>query len=264
MKKITLVLLVLIISVFTFVLTRDTTQSQKVEAQESDDEPTVVTRGNLSKKDKDYSKEYKKLYSDQNQKIGEAIKYAKQRNAKEVTAKSLGIPLIPTVGMPLTSTEVLRNLSCKADAVVLGSVKGKAAHLTEDETWIYTEYEFLVDEVVKNNNDSPIESNSSIEITRPGGVIKLDNTVVRVNDRMYDQLKKNKTYLLFLKYLPSTQGYLVSDAKGDFILQGNRLQSLSKIGIHKDLDNVDNYKVLLNDIRGLSLESCSQETNGGI
>jgi len=261
MKKTVLILLLLAIGISGLLLSMNTTQGQQAEQQDLDDVPTVVTRGKFTEKEKEYSKEYKKLYPDRTEKLGEAVKYAKERKAPEVGI-SLGIPTFPTVSIPPTATQVLRKLSCQADAVVLGSVESKASHLTEDETWVYTEYDFLVDEVVKDNLASPIESNNKIQITRPGGLIKLDYQVVRVQDRLYEQLKKNKKYLLFLKFVPSTQGYLVSNAKGDFVLQDNHLKSLSHAGIPSDLRSINEYQVVLNNIRSFAFKDCSQKLNG--
>ncbi len=262
MKKTVLILLLLITGVVGILLFINTTKGQQSSQQDSDDVPTVVTRGKFTEKEKKYSKEYKKLYPDRTEKLGEAVRYAKERKSQGEVTVSIGIPMFPTVGLQPSAREVLRNLSCEADAVVLGSVENKESHLTEDETWIYTEYDFLVDEIIKDNLALSIVLNDKIKITRPGGLIKLDNQVVRVQDRLYEQLKKNKKYLLFLKFVPSTQGYLVSNVKGDFVLEGKRLKSLSQANIPNDLKSTDDYQFVLSNVRNFTLEDCSQKLNG--
>lgn len=262
MKKTVLILLLLITGVVGILLFINTTQGQQSRQQDSEDVPTVVTRGKFTEKEKKYSEEYKKLYPDRTEKLGEVVRYAKERKSQGEVTVSLGIPMFPTVGLQPSAREVLRNLSCEADAVVLGSVENKESHLTEDETWIYTEYDFSVDEIIKDNLALSIVLNDKIKITRPGGLIKLDNQVVRVQDSLYEQLKKNKKYLLFLKFVPSTQGYLVSNVKGDFVLEGKRLKSLSQANIPNDLRSTDDYQFVLNNIRNFTLEDCSQKLNG--
>ena len=258
MKKIVLISLILGIGISGPFLT--TARGQQVKQQDSYDEPTVVNRGQLTKKEKEYSKEYRKLYPNQNRKLSEGIKLAQAKGYTGEIGRSLGIPMIPTVGPSPTAAELLKDLGCKSDAIVLGSSKSKTAHLTVDETWVYTEYDLLVKDILKNNSASPIRAASTIQITRPGGLIKLDGYVFRVMDPLYDWLKKNEEYVLFLKFVPSTQGYLVSSAYGDFERQGNKFKGLSRLGLPKDLREND-YKTMLNSVRTSVSSGCSKQMN---
>jgi hypothetical protein len=130
----------------------------------------------------------------------------------------IGEPGVPTIGFEenVIMAEVLKDLSCDADAVVIGYSTQKAAHMLDDESFVYTEYEFLVTDVLKNNYLSPIENKKTISVTRPGGLIKLDNQLIRVEDRSYKPFELKKNYLIFLKYVPSAGGYLASSVEGDF------------------------------------------------
>ena len=52
---------------------------------------------------------------------------------------------------PPTFSERITNLSCDADAIVVGEVTSKSSQLTEDQDFIFTDYELKVEEVIKNN-----------------------------------------------------------------------------------------------------------------
>lgn len=262
-RQLTVIGIVLITVTILFAISSFHQEAQTKKPQTQDEEATVVQRGEVTKKERDYSKEYKKLYPDQTEKLVESIETARSQGIEGEVTKTLGIPSIPSFGESPTAMDFLRNLSCKADAVVLGSVKSKASHLTEDETWVYTEYDFLVKSIVKDNSNLPIEINNTIEITRPGGLIKFDDRVVRVKDRLYDQLEKNKEYLLFLKFVPTTKGYRVSSAYGDFVLEDNSLTSLSKIGVPEELRNTSDYQIILDKVRDSVSKGCIQRLNGG-
>jgi hypothetical protein len=232
-------------------------QSKKPQTQEN--EATVVQKGQVTEKEREYSKEYKKLYS-----WREGRKLSELRGGKQDVKVIADEPdfVIDPYALVVTRSEFLRNLSCSADAIVVGSVKSKSAHLTEDETFVYTEYEFSIKEVVKNNTASPIEINNSIEIARPGGVIKLDNRRITVEDKSYEPLLKNKDYLLFLRFVPSTNGYVVASAEGDFILEDNSFKKLSKQRLPKELKN-NNPQDLLSAIRNAISVGCNQNSAGG-
>jgi hypothetical protein len=264
-KKLTIisVSLLLIFLIATFATLRQQAQDKSLLQK---DEPTVVQTGQITEKGREYSKEIKKLNPDRKgHKLSELSEIGKRKGNKQEVGISLGVPDYPTIGSssPITGLEFLSNLSCKADAVVIGIVQNKSAHLTEDETFVYTEYEFLINDVLKNNTRSPIEVNGSIQITRPGGLIKLDNQIIRVVDQLYEPLQTKKEYLLFLNYIPAANGYIVSSAEGDFLIEDNSLKTLSKLVIPKELTKKDDSQVLRNNLRNSALSDCNKKIIGG-
>lgn len=153
------------------------------------DEPTVVQLGQVTEKQREYSKEYKKLYSDfKGRKLSEVSARAKVKGSKGEVGVFIGIPTFPKFGPERTATEFVADLSCQAEVVVRGLPQRKTAYPTEDETFVYTEYDFLVKEVLRNNA-SPIDINDTVQITRPGGLIKLGDQVIRVEDGSYKPLQ---------------------------------------------------------------------------
>lgn len=239
---------------------------QEAQEESQQDVPTTVQKGQRTERGREYSKEYKKLYSDRKgSKLTDLSEAGKRRGNKQEIGVSLGVPDFPTIGglSPVTASEFLSNLSCKADAVVVGSVQNKSAHLTEDETFVYTEYEFLIKDVLKNNSASPIEVNDTIQITRPGGLIKFDNQVIRVIDQLYEPLQTRKEYLLFLNFIPAANGYIVSSAEGDFALEKDFLKALSKLPLPEELISKNNSQALINNLRNSSSHNCNKTTMEG-
>jgi hypothetical protein len=259
------VVLLFVIGLFAIISFRQEAQTTKPQQEEA----TVVQKGQITEKEHEYSKEYKKLYSYRNgYKLSELSAAAKRNGNGEEVGVSIGEPSIPTVGTSFpvkgssASKQFLEKISCKADAVVLGTVSGKTAHLTEDETFVYTQYQFSVKQVLKNNSDSFIDENTSLEVTRPGGLIKLDNQLIRVEDQSYKPLQNNKDYLLFLKFIPDVNGYMVSDISGDFVLENKSFKQLRKTIFSEELEKINDSQVFLDNIKIAVSDGCSQQIKG--
>lgn len=261
-RQLTIVGIVLIAVTILFAITTYRQQAQD-KSQPQQDEATVVKKGQVTDKEREHSKEYKKLYSYRN---GRKLTEPRiPRGGTEDFSVFIDIPhTAQLTKMPsITASEFLRDLSCNADAIVVGSVKSKVAHLFEDETFVYTEYEFLVQDILKNNSASPIKAYNHIEVTRPGGIIKLDNRRIKVEDFSYAPLQKNKEYLLFIRYVPSTNDYVVASPKGDFLLENNSFKALGRRSLPEDLRSGDNYQSLLKDVRSSVSAGCNQNSLGG-
>ena len=254
-----------LITIFAFRQEAQTNNPNQVNQQDQDDQPTIVRRGQVTGKEREISKEYKKLYSfRRGRKFTEKIEEIQQRLGK--TTEGFGeyvggyegfyLPNAPI----LTPLQFLANLSCKSDAIVIGTIKSKTAHMTDDETFIYTEYDLVIKEVLKNNSADPLDLNKNIQITRSGGLIELDGKRIRITDRSSEPLQKNKDYLLFLKFVPSANQYMASSPEGDFIYENNAFRTISKHPTPKELENNDPNK-LVSAIRDAVSAGCNQGSN---
>lgn len=237
-----------------FLIATFATLRQEAQEKHQQDEPTMVKRGQITDQQRAYSKEYEKMYPDRRKiKLGEV--------RKEIKDLGIGLGVVGDIidipeAQVITPSELLKSLSCKSDAVVIGYPTTRTARLSEDETFIYTEYQFSVEEVIKNNSASPIAVNSDIQITRPGGVIKLDNRKITAIDELYEPLQTKKKYLLFLKFVPTAKGYMVADSEGDFLLEGNSFRKLSKKMVPDELRKGDNSSLLLGNVRNSVVTDC--------
>lgn len=258
LKIIGIVLFVLIV-LLTVTSFRQEAQSNKL--QQLKEEATVVRRGQgVTQEEYEYSKEYKKLYN--YRRDGEKLTEIKEPEGIIINIGSGSKPRSSSERV-LTANQFLEKLSCEADAVVVGTVNNSKSHLSADETFIYTSYDFEVKRIIKDSSQSPIETNGTIAVTRPGGSIRIDERVIKFHDASYELLKKNKEYLLFLKFVPTANGYIVSSIEGDFTLEDNNFKSISKRGVVKELRNGIDSKKLLDMVESVTSSNCSQYLLGG-
>ncbi len=68
----------------------------------------------------------------------------------------------------------LANLSCESDLVVVGKFGKATSYPTEDQGYIYSDLDFTVEEVVKNNQSAPVAAGQNLTITRPGGLLTIN------------------------------------------------------------------------------------------
>lgn len=226
------------------------TQGQK----ENQDEATEVMSGRTTDEERAYSKEFEKMYPHRRR-----MKLSEVR--KDI--KSLGIGLggiVDTIDIPgadpLTTESFLHNLSCQSDAIVIGYPVSKAAHLSEDETFVYTEYDYVVTDVIKNNTYSQLVANSEIRVARPGGDVKLNNRLIHVADEAFEPLSLKKTFLLFLKFVPSADGYMVAGTGGDFQFENGSFKKLSKGIVPNELTAGGKSSELLSKVYFAIQEDC--------
>ena len=227
----------------------------RTQGQKEQDGPTVIKKGQITDKERGYSKEYKKLYGNRSDKKLTALK---QKGG-------LGIVIGPadvahsSDEPAITANQFLERLACRSDAIVIGAITSKSSHLSDDETFVYSEYDFKIENVIKDNLVSPITSGNTISVARPGGFIKIDEQLIKFDDASYKSLQRNKEYILFLKFLPIVNGYVVADPEGDFIIENKAFKTLSSHGLPNGLEEGIDSGVLVNMVQSAALSNCSQD-----
>ena len=153
---------------------------------------------------------------------------------------------------------VFHSAVCNADAVVTGTINSKSAQLTEEENFIFTDYQFSVEEVLKNNALAPIEVGSAITSTRDGGAVKLNNRTLRAKREDFDPPMVGQRYLVFLKFIRETDAYLMY-GNGVFQLDGSKVIALGSASREVLLNegSKDSFSFLA-EIRSFVARDCSQ------
>jgi hypothetical protein len=189
--------------------------------QKPKEEPTPVTRGVATPR----QKEHGKLYPQDTGlgKLSTLIGNDKLDRSKEINLTVL--PSTPELSIDGT-TESLGKLVSSSDAIVLGTVLSKTSQLTENETFVFTDYEVTISEVLKTKV-ATIHPQKVITVTRPGGKILLEGVIVNAVDRNFKPLAIGASVLLFLKYLPATDSYQAVNNKSSFELLNNKVKPLS-------------------------------------
>ncbi len=153
----------------------------------------------------------------------------------QATGKSRIVETVAFVGLTEVLTEAetpenyFGNLTRASDAVVRGRVTSKVSQITEDDAFIFTDYDITVTEVLKNNAITPIEMGSTITVTRPGGKVLVNGIIVKATDKSSEALSSNgNDVVLFLQFIPETGAYRATQDTGSFELDDSSLRPLTK------------------------------------
>ncbi len=161
----------------------------------------------------------------------------------------------------LTFDEQLQEMTCQAEAVVVATVNRKASQLTSDSTFIFTDYELIVEDVLKNNPHERIQPKTAITVTRSGGAVSLRGRTLSIIDRSFKPLDVNKSYLLFLTYLPATGAYKSLSSQGSFEISNNQLSRLTEEQLPSKLAPTKDVIGVIDEIRVLS-NNCVEQGGG--
>jgi hypothetical protein len=101
----------------------------------------------------------------------------------------------------------------QSNAIAIGQVIAAQAHLSNDRTRVYSEFQVRVEEVLKNDNIGPLVSGGLITTERAGGRVRFSSgkTLLRGSyGRSMPRLERR--YLFFLKYNNQGQDYSIITA----------------------------------------------------
>jgi hypothetical protein len=177
-------------------------QNQKSGQGQDREQATVIQEGQMTEKQRQHSK----LFG----------KYGDVTHGKKLTELSLSGDVdvlrekgdeILTQSSYLSITDYLSLLACHADAIVVGVVENKSSQLIDDGTFLFTDYSFRPQEVLKDNGYDPLQVDFEITVTRIGGLATLNGHTVRAVDETQKSLRAGSRYLLFLRYIPATRAY---------------------------------------------------------
>lgn len=132
----------------------------------------------------------------------------------------------------LTESETPENyfgeLVRASDAVINGRVTKKLSQITEDDAFLFTDYDVVLTEVVKDNSAKPLTVGATIIVTRPGGKVVVNGIIVRAHDSGFEPLELNRPLLLFLRYIPESGAYRATRDTGTFEVDGSSIRPLGK------------------------------------
>lgn len=211
-------------------------------------EPTIIQEGVMSDRQRRNSKLFNDLGSKKLNSVNRNIRIA------------LTSPILDDTSEPtsyLTQENYLNKEICNSDAIFVGNVKNKSSQLSEDFGFVFTDYEFEVKITLKNDSSVNINPDDVVTITRPSGVVKLDNYLIETVDRAYKPLKVGEDYLLFLNYISGSDSFKATGYDSTYELSGDKVRKIKgQDVIYKN----DGYEVdkLINKVGELS-SKCSEE-----
>jgi hypothetical protein len=142
------------------------------------------------------------------------------------------------LNVPETSENYFGRVARKSDAIISGRVTKKTSQIAENDSFIFTDYAIEIAEVLRNNLAAPVETGATVTVTRPGGKVVLDDVIVKATDYSFAPLLVDSDVILFLKFIPETGTYCVTEPTASFELDGSSLHPLTQIkfppGVLKD------------------------------
>jgi hypothetical protein len=208
-------------------LTQTDPEEKVFQAELPDATPIKV--GVLTERQRAHSKLYSQYREMRAQNMDSITELAAHNKGKcKIVQTRTFTPLGPLLG-PDTPENYFDRLARESDAVLLGRPTKKVSQITEDDSFIFTDYDVLIKEVIKNNIVAPLDAGASITITRPGGKVLLDGMIVRAIDDSYGPLPINgNDVLLFLRFVPETGAYRATRETGSFELDGSSVRPLTR------------------------------------
>lgn len=147
---------------------------------------------------------------------------------------------------------------CNADSIFIGTLKSKTSQLTADESFIFTDYEMTVEQVVKGTPVAPAQVGADLTVTREGGEILLNGRIFRARRDDFKAFEVGKRYLLFLRHLPETGAYLAYP-NGSFELDGDQVIALGGTSREELLDKgAKNLPTLIGEVNVASAAGCQK------
>ena len=201
-------------------------------------------------------KEHSKLYKE----------YGVGKKLRELAEKTPGTEVTVIKGMPEKTFNpdsppfdlqgFLKKLACHADAVVIGVIQDQSSELTEDEDFVFTDYDMSVEQILKDNAMAPIPPTGELTISRPGGVVLVNSKKVQALDESLEPLSMGQHYLLFLEYIPITRSYKAFNSNGSFRLSGKKIIKLTKESLPSELETGNDAESLFSEIRNAAASPC--------
>jgi hypothetical protein len=169
-----------------------------------------------------------------------------------------GLPVLVPHGPAFNLETYLNNRTCAADVIVVGTVKTKKSQLTEDETFIFSNYRLDVGEVIKNGTTQPLQSNvGSFDVTRAGGEIDIQGHRVRAILEAAQPLEEGNSYLLFLTFLPEDKIFAANGLT--YLLKDGEIAKLTTAALPKQLDSGNDASDFIREVRVAAAKPCQLE-----
>jgi hypothetical protein len=112
----------------------------------------------------------------------------------------------------------IKHAASHCDVIVIGTVTRNLSSFTENEGFIFTDSELLIEKVLAQaapeQGREDIAPGSEITVTSPGGIMVASGHKISSFLPGTVPLNKNGRYILFLKYIPASQSYKRVDLQG--------------------------------------------------
>lgn len=120
-------------------------------------------------------------------------------------------------------------LAYKSNLVVVGKAETGNSHLNDDKDFLYSDWTFTVEEVLKDNPTAPVQPEATILVTRSGGQLVVNGRLVYAHCADFREFIAGQEYLLFLSLVPETGAYATN---GTAVFSLSSLRRLDQAHYH--------------------------------
>jgi hypothetical protein len=150
---------------------------------------------------------------------------------------------------PPSELEVLARVACDSAALFAGVVRSAVTNPTENGTWLFTDYEVLVEEVLRARPSIGVREGDTVVLSRVGGVLTVDGEEISATSSGYPLLQLRHRYLFAADYLSDAGSFRTSTMRRDYTFEivDRQLTSLSPLisGPDLSLDDVRQHAALV-------------------
>ena len=111
---------------------------------------------------------------------------------------------------PANHPDVIR-ATHESDLVAIGHVLRNTSCLTQNEAFIFTDSQFVIDEIWKpfspSSSSLPLAINSEITLATPGGIVVSNGHTISAFLSNIVPLRTGHSYLMYLKYMPDSSSF---------------------------------------------------------
>lgn len=160
----------------------------------------------------------------------------------KVVERRISPGLVGRIGEPETPEYFLAELRRQSDAIIQGRVQKKVSQITDDDSFVFTDYDVVVKEIFKNNEVNPINVGGTITITHPGGKVLLGGVIVKAIDENFKPLPSDNDIVMFLTFILETKAYKATQYTGSFELDRDVLRPLTGVAFPVNIPrNTDSF-----------------------
>jgi hypothetical protein len=129
----------------------------------------------------------------------------------------------------VTSYEPLQlaDLVGRADVIVEASTPGGRSYFAQNDTEIFTDYQFQVHSVIKNSRSPELRVGHTINVRRNSGIVIVDGRAAVLQENDFPLFERNERYILFLTKARGENTFFVfGGPQGAFTLR-DRVKQMS-------------------------------------
>lgn len=126
-----------------------------------------------------------------------------------------------------------------SDTVVTGTITNRRAFLSQDQSSIYSEFHFLIEDVLSGDFDSAMQKKPTLIVTRRGGRLRLPSGKILIRAGFIETMPlMDERYLLFLMFRPETSSY---DLLTGYKLSGGLVMPLDGVNPSKSAQRIAEF-----------------------